>query len=407
MNPDPSMAGAAGSVRWTTCKWFAGAWLLTLAGVFCAFASRGFEYTDESFYLLSLVWWREITSSFTLFGVVLGGLFDAVGQDITTFRILGMLALLGSSAYMAVMAFRLVSQAHAGLSALRGLVTIVVMGAALQYYDVFSVLRVPSYNLLALCALMVATGVMLDMLTRHRAGRSPVGQAVVYGVMLGLCAAGKVSTALLGALLHLVFFVASLRAPRSLAAVKAVLGALFGLALVAAVVAALQPDAIAVMRLGLTISATTDERYGLANLVNLIRWDVQRQAVDHGYVLVGLLVLGVALRRLPPTDARHLHRAILWVGLIVCVVTQVLPSLSHLWLLAALLCVLWICLPVGRSVAVAPGQSGLPPQDLRLLMLLLGLPLAFSFGTNGRVLEHSEAAAAPAMPRPVESAAST
>lgn len=373
----------------------AGGFLLATVAIFLWLAPRGFEYTDESFYLLSLVWRQEITSSFTLFGVALGGLFDVVGQDIVIFRVMGMLALLGSSAYMARAALRLVfADESAGLR-LQGLVMLVVACSAMQYYAVFSTLRIPSYNLLAVCSLMMATGVMLGLLRAQRAGGRYFVRAVIYGGLLGLCAAAKVSTALLLAGFHLAYFSLSLRPPKLPALARAILGTVLGFALACGAVLAVQPDAAAILGTGLSISRTVDERYGPLSLVNSLRWDVQRQLREYWFVVLGLLVLGVGLRlRLAKSSwAVPLHRFVAVLAVLGCAAALSFDAWVHLWLLLAMLCWAWSWVAVDTQAARGQQLGGVMPLSL----LLMALPLAFSFGTNGRVLEHSSAAAAPAV----------
>ena len=374
----------------------AGGLLLVTVAIFLWLARRGFEYTDESFYLLSIVWWREITSSFTLFGVVLGGLFDVVGQDIVIFRVVGMLGLLGSSAYMARAAIRFAAAQGRFAPQYQGLITLVVTCSAMQYYAVFSTLRIPSYNLLAVCSLMVATGVMLGMLLAQRAGKAYFVHSVVYGVILGICACAKVSTALLLSFFHVAYFCLSVQPPRLAPISKAVLGTLLGLALVGGVVLALQPNAVAILSTGLSISRTIDERYGPLSLVNLLRWDIQRQLRDYWFVTVGLLALAVGLRWLSASLAARIHGVIFGVALLGFAAALSVRDWLHVWLLLAVVCWLWSFAAVKQVAGEAMPEARMGAVKL-LALLLMSLPLAFSFGTNGRVLEHSAACAAPAV----------
>lgn len=384
-------------ISWSFWRGIAGSVLLVTVAIFVWLAPRGFEYTDESFYLLSLTSWREISSSPTLFGVVLGGPFELLGQSIVVFRLAGMFALLCSSAYMARAALRFAAAGRRSAEpGLDGFVVLVVMGTAMQFYTVFGVLRVPSYNLLALCALMFATGAMLGLSAAQRAGEAYFLRAVIYGVALGLCAAGKVSTALLGSLLHLVYFGLLLRGPRPVAIGKAAIGAVLGFALVAGAVLVLQPKAAAILSMGLSLSRIVDDRYGPASLVNLLRWDVQRQVSEYWFVPVGLLALAAAQRWWPGRIAAWVYRAVFAACLLASVAAQTSSAWSHLWLLLAALGLLWSFAPAERcsSTTDARGRS---VEEASLPFLLMSLPLAFSFGTNGRVLAHCEAAAAPAM----------
>jgi hypothetical protein len=381
---------------WAACRAVASGVLLMSVGWFLWLSRRGFEYTDESFYLLSILWWRDITSSFSLFGVLLGWLFDVVGQDVAVFRMTGVFLLLCASAYLALMATRSAVKNQALASRHAGLIVLIAACSAMQYYAVFTSLRVPSYNLLALCLMLVATGVMLNMLRLRPGTKAFFGCAVVYGFALGICAAAKVSTALVVALIHIGYVCLVAPVPRLLSISRAVVGALLGLALAAGLVLAVHPDAIAALSQGLSMSRTVDARYGPLSLVNVLRWDVQRQIGDGWFVVVGLIALAAGLRQMAARFAALGHQVVLGAILLAYAAALGVRAWAHLWLLLAVLCWLWSCsgrwIQRDRAASLPMSPGGVGP----LSIMLISLPLAFSFGTNGRVLEHSAAAAAPA-----------
>lgn len=56
-------------------------------GIVLASSSRGFDLTDESFYVLSIAHPENVSATFSMFGAVLNPLYNVVGGNITKLRI--------------------------------------------------------------------------------------------------------------------------------------------------------------------------------------------------------------------------------------------------------------------------------------------------------------------------------
>jgi hypothetical protein len=71
-----------------TLSWVIAAWLMT---------TRGFDITDEGFYVLSYRWWSSNLHSFTGAQYIYGPIFDALGHNVAALRIFRLGSVLGIS----------------------------------------------------------------------------------------------------------------------------------------------------------------------------------------------------------------------------------------------------------------------------------------------------------------------
>ncbi len=71
-------------------------------GIVLAASPRGFDLTDEAFYLLSTAHPENVTVTFSMFGVVLNPLYDLVAGNIIVLRVVSVLIWLGISAGVAL-----------------------------------------------------------------------------------------------------------------------------------------------------------------------------------------------------------------------------------------------------------------------------------------------------------------
>lgn len=176
-----------------------GAWMpLAFVGVILAVTigflawsmNRGFDISDEGFYLqasrypMELVFWPNAAHHLT------GLMFRLVGYDVAWFRCLGLLILIGSGA---VIGAGVVAAARAFLSAplpRRGawLLLLMAAGGALVFYIIF--LRTPSYNLMNAALINLLGGAALYLGALGQAERAGVWKRVWLGggigVLLGL-----------------------------------------------------------------------------------------------------------------------------------------------------------------------------------------------------------------------------
>jgi hypothetical protein len=353
-------------------------------------APRGFEFTDESYYLHNFLYWREFTGTVTFFGAYFEWPFRLSGASIAAMRVLSLLLVLASAALLArqVMLFGWEEP-----GAPRGIrqqfwYMVAPMAAAMLFFGFLSTLRAPSYNLLCLVAMALMTACMLSVLGRRAAGQSTAAMAFLYGLALGACFLSKATTAVSVTVLHLGFFLVLNRdwAWRWLLTVLAMVTAGFVLNFV--VLTMSFPGWLEMLKEGIAITRVRDGSYSMWMVLNGLRWSLQKQLPSAApWLLGGALLLFLARRKI--ALASPSTRSFLVVALIAAVsFSHVYEGWSRLWLIitACVAASLWFV----ERLACGDRLAG---YDLRreraLTVLLLLSPLAFSFGTNMPLLAHS------------------
>lgn len=364
--------------------------LFLQAGLYVWMAPRGFEFTDESYYFLNYLYWRDFVGVVSFFGAYFEWPFRILGQNIAAIRIFGLLILLGSSAFFIREVFSYISQ-HGKVLTKTSLPSVVVgMATSMFYFGYLSTLRAPSYNLLALCSMLLATGLLLNLL-KH-ATQPKTGVMLLYGLTIGACGLGKPSTGVLLVFLHALFFAFANRnwQPRFLG--KLVTLSLVGASFNFMLLQWAHPQWLALIKEGAALFSYSEEmklldmvqKFGLEiirifpKLIGLfggailLIWLTKRFSSAHAAIstifvttLIGSTALGLSLMR-----EGHMS---LWMPLVVFTVF-----------------VLW-----GFEVSQRKGVRWTKADrvDLLLIGLLLALPFAFSFGTSMPLLGHSQKAA--------------
>lgn len=121
-------------------------------------SSRGFDLTDESFYLMNYAHPEDVAVTFSTFSVVGKLLYDLCGGNVAALRSLGALIWLGIASGVAWVTFRFLSPRQlrqvnptAFSVEVRFLLTLLVSSGGALYYTNW--LLTPSYNLIALAGL--------------------------------------------------------------------------------------------------------------------------------------------------------------------------------------------------------------------------------------------------------------
>lgn len=363
--------------------------LVAQVGLYVWMAPRGFEFTDEAYYLLNYLYWRDLIGTVTFFGAYFELPFRLLGQSIPAIRIFSVVLLLASSAFFTREAFGHAARRVGGAGHTPWPYVVVGMAASMLYFGFMKTLRAPSYNLLVLCSMLLATGLLLRLLEPGAPKRRVRIDVFCYGLAVGACGLAKATSGALLVVCHLLFFALANRDWRSRHLLKLVTLAVAGVSLNFAMLQWALPQWLAVLREGIALVASNG--HSLLNLANGLRWDIQAQAALLLPWALGAAVAFVLLVRWIGPGRRAALSAWVVALLIGCVVVLVRDGLAHLWLpllgLAVLL--LW-SVPVLCRRPLRP--TGGDARGFGLMILLFALPLAFSFGTNTRVLEHSQAA---------------
>lgn len=358
----------------------AGLLLALQVALFVWLSPRGFDTTDESFYLLNYQHWRSLSATTSFFGAVFAPAFALSGESLALIRVFGMALVLASGGLLSRALVMHVAPALP--AAARRLWVLVGMACSMLYFGYLSTLRAPSYNLLALCAACCATAALLHLAAPESRLGKRRALRVLYGASLGLCALGKVTSGGLLVLAHLLIVAGFSREwlRRELAALVG-WGAV-GIVLPFLGLQALHPGWIGAVRESLALTATTDGR-GVLLLAQAARWEVQRFPAVFWLLAAVCLGLLATWRRWRP--AGRVAQA--WVCAVV--------AAAAAWIATGPQITLWlpiVCLATWALRALAPPPAAGAPvwPSPTLLAALLLTPLMLSFGTNLPLWQHSQ-----------------
>jgi len=364
--------------------------LMAQVGLYVWMAPRGFEFTDEAYYILNYLHWRDLVGMVSFFGAYFELPFRMLGQSVPAIRIFSLLILLASSAFFTRETLRFSDRRDGTMSATPWLFVVVGMAASLFYFGYLSTLRAPSYNLLSLCSMLLATGLLMRLLEPSTSLANVRVAVFCYGLAVGACGLGKASTGAIMVVCHALFFALANRDWRLRHLLELLVLSLVGVSLNFAVLQWVHPQWLAVLREGIALFSYSSEG-NLIDMANGLRWDIQRLAPMLPWA-VGIIVAFVLLARWIGPVRRAALSALVVAVVVSCVVGLVWGGLTRLWLpligLAVLL--LWSVEGLRRKPVKLTRNDA---TDFGLMCLLFALPIGFSFGTNMPVLEHSQKAA--------------
>ncbi len=361
--------------------------LLLQVVLYAAMAPRVYELTDEAFYVLNGMHWRDFTAVYTLFGAYLELPMRASGNSLTALRLLNLVALLASGALLGREL-----QRHVGAAAAAGQARVPaplywLAGAAggLYLFGVLSTLRVPSYNSIALCACAVSTAVLLRTM-RAETVRARVAGAFVYGFVMGICGLSKASTGALAGCIHLAYFCIAYRHWGWRNVAQIVAGVVAGLALQLALITLAHPGWVASIQAGTSLFSY-DKGDKLGGMINAFRWDLQRLLRWAPLAALALAGWTWALRR-PGRRAGTLDLLVIVLALVLAALWSWPDAVQYWWPAALVLAAALLLAQRAAQPRLALARADY--AELGLWMLLLPLPFAISFGTNMSVFWHSQ-----------------
>lgn len=366
--------------------------LLAQVCLYVWMAPRGFEFTDESFYLLNYLYWHDLIGTVTFFGAYFALPFQMLGQSVQAMRILSLLLLLSSSGLFTWEAIGYFSRRDGLTRRVPWSFVVTGMAASLFYFDTMSTLRAPSYNLLTLCSMLVATGILLRMLERDIQFTNERLAIFCYGLAIGACILGKVTSGLLLMLFHLLFFGLANRDWRLRHLLEFLILFLAGVSLNFFMLQWAQPNWMEVMREGVTITSL-DGSHNLVHMVNSFQREIKAVApIFIGLALGSGVVIVMAVRWIVPF-CRTILSALVVAIVGGCVLGLILgPYNWRLPLLSLAVLLIWSLEGLSREPFHLAIRYDL--KDLTLMALLFTLPIAFSFGTGTSIplLKHSQMA---------------
>jgi hypothetical protein len=144
--------------------WVAAMPLVVQVGLFLWTADRGLDLTDEGFYLLNYLHWRQMIASVSLFGAYFELPFRLLGEQVSLMRVFGLALLASCSAWLACRVLQFGRSSPIDRTWLVGLAG---CAGGLCYYGYLTTLRSPSYNLLVLICIMASTALLLMLCDPH------------------------------------------------------------------------------------------------------------------------------------------------------------------------------------------------------------------------------------------------
>jgi hypothetical protein len=252
--------------------------LLAQVGLYVWMAPRGFDFTDESYYFLNYLYWRDLIGTMSFFGAYFEWPFRMLGQSVPAIRIFSLLLLLASSAFFTREVLRYVSRRDGSTSGTPWAFVVAGMAASLFYFGPpLSTLRAPSYNLLALGSMLVATGLLLRVLEQSSQVANARLTMFCYGLAIGACGLGKASSGVMLVLLHALFFVLANRDWRLRHLIEFLALSLAGVSLNFVVLQLAHPQWLEELREGVAL-VSMDGSHNLLGSVNSFRWKIQALA---------------------------------------------------------------------------------------------------------------------------------
>lgn len=366
--------------------------LLVQVGLFVWMAPRGFDFTDEAYYFLSYIHWREFTRSVSFFGAYLELPFLMLGQSVAGMRIFGLFLLLACSAFFTREALAYWTRRDGAQRNTPWAFVVVGMVASLFYFSHLSTLRAPSYNLLALCSMLVATGLLLRLLVRS----TPLALAhartamFFYGVAIGVCGLSKATSGVLLVVGHALFFALANRDWRLSYLMKFLAFSMAGVFMNVVLLQWAHPQWLDILFKGAAAQGMSGS-HGLPDLIASL-WRNIREMLPQLVPLI-VVVEGVVVLLIKSIGAtNHTAMSALAAAILGGCALGLIWGSPHWWLpllgLVALL--LWSIEVFCRQEKKSKRDNVI---DFALMALLIAMPIAYSFGTNMSVLDHSKMAA--------------
>jgi len=365
--------------------------------MFIVAAKRGFDLTDESFYLLTYRHWTE-WPSVSLFGAYFSLPYALVGHDVWAMRLLGFALLLAAAVWFGREAQRAFGALADRPSREGELATAVAAAASVwSYYGASPVPPTPSYNLLTLLSALavLALALRLGRIVHRGERRGILATAFALGLAGSVGLASKFSSGLLVLALAVAVFAAL--AARRLDArgwSRLVAAALAGVALNLVALWIAEPALPLRFERGLAVALAMMPRHPAGELAELVAGVLPGDALHALRILlwplafaVLALVVGARVRRRSLVDALAVGVFIAGALVFIFVKDNRFYRIVLVTWLAVLLAAAAVWLLRRRLAANAGGRA------LVLAAATLVVPFAYSFGTNNALLQHMGMAA--------------
>lgn len=364
--------------------------LLLAVGIFAISANRGLELTDESYYLLSYLYWHKLSATVTFFGAYLEYPFRLLGESLALIRLYGLFLLWIAGLVFFRELVKYYDRITDSTPGKKWPLLITTLLLSFTYYTHENTLRAPSYNLLSLVWMLLSTGMLFSVISGHEYERKFRWQALVYGFSICALTFTKATTGGLLFCLHILVYVTHCNRsswPRLWAHLPTfVLGAALNLALISM----LAPRWPAMLLSGIEQLNVLDNRsHVILSSLPKVLHHVYADLIKHGFYYLGVIGLHSAVAILVVKGYR---KALGWWIVLLVALYALHIILAHprgtIWFtpLVLLAAGLWSTeFLVRKDRAIQPSDA----KTFSLLILLLSISLVFSIGTNVPIHLHS------------------
>lgn len=360
--------------------------------IFAIFSTRGLDFTDESYYLLNYLHWRDLSATTTLFGAYLEPLFRIAGENLAIMRIFGLASLCYASYFFIERFLTYSSKVTQTSISERFPIILGSISSGILYYSFFDTLRLPSYNLISLFCILISTGIVFSHISRDLGSRSNFNLSIIYGLIISVLIFNKATSALATVVVHIIIFVAHYgkHSFRELSLI--IPGTALGLIVNLVFITLNDLSWLNKLTNGLELSNSLDNRDNiLLNSFTHLRWEVQKHIAQHW--LAYLLLFSIHILIVINARSKYLKIIDLWVFLFVLALVALIINSDReaIWIpqIAFSSFILW------STELFLNKQKLLKRHNLNLiglLAILIALSLAFSWGTNMPLLVHSKMA---------------
>lgn len=370
-------------------RWIPHTLLLFTGLLFVVSANRGLDLSDESYYLLNYLNWRELSATSTFFGAYIELPFRMLGRNLAAIRIFGLAVLCACTAIFFHGLVKLSQQITGDIVKDYSANLIAVISACFLYYSFYFTLRAPSYNLISLSCILSATGILFHILSSGSSSIRKTLATILYGLVISILVFTKATTGAALILLHFVFLL--IYGNRGfLYLVKdflpmAVLGAAINIALLSVVA----PHWFDMMINGVSLGNTLDQRNQLvpASLF-VLGQDLLKDFLNNWFYYFGFLIINGIVFASP--FSKHKYFGGWW--LLIAIAAAVLmfvtqrPVATWVSVLSILYFGMWCADCLSRdSYSITRNDYFI----LSLWVFLILMTLAFSIGTNLPLIRHS------------------
>jgi hypothetical protein len=357
-------------------------------------ADRGLELTDESYYLLSYLHWRELSATVTFFGAYFEYPFRLLGENLSLIRLYGLFLLwVAGFAFFQGLAkyFGRLTDSQPGK---QWLLLITTLSLSFTYYTHEPTLRAPSYNLLSLFWMLISTGMLFSVISGQEHESKLRWQSLAYGFCICALTFTKATTGGLLFGVHVLIYVTHCGHsgwPKLWTHLPPlVLGAALNLVLISL----LAPEWPAMLASGIKQLDVLDNRsHVILSSLSKIHHHIYTDLIKHGFsylVVIGVhSVVAIFL-------VKWYRKALGWWIVLLVALYALHIVLTHprgtIWFtpLVLLAAALW------STEFLARKNRELEPSDVWvfiLFILLLSISFVFSIGTNIPIHMHSRMAA--------------